>query len=257
MFKSKIDYKIFYIKNFSVWVYKKQLRICASKIPISKKKITKDDYIYLLYTTYLQLVENFYIFLLVLHQSDGIDNLYISQFNLYKKIYDVFWVDIDLDGKIKNKHNQKLSLKKYMQYATKGNVDEYAKYIFEATEDRLKHKNLLNSFKHWFRLSSNWESSLSIADNWPVSVLWKLDSTLVYFYKEKSDDKIYKVVHGFNYEYILLKSEFIVSAIENIRKDYLFAQNKTTKPNYRIIAPGESAKLKNGSFTLPPESILF
>jgi len=221
---SKEDFTDSYIKNFTTWLYHRQANLCISKFRKAKKKSTRDDYTYLLYTTYLQLVENFQIFLLVIFHPAWIDNIFItSSQEIWKRFNEIFQQFHD-KSVFEKKHFFKLQLEKMIGCFCWSHFSEYHRLISEAFEDYTKHKHLLNSFKHWFRLHSRWEQTTYI---WRSTMhkIMETDSSLVYYTKEWNT--IYEISHAFSMEYIALKAEFIINTIENLKKLY-FWNNKTT-----------------------------
>lgn len=220
---SKENFTDRYIQNFSTWLYHRQVKLCISKFRNAKKKEIKDDYTYLLYTTYLQLFENFQIFLLVVFHPAWVDNIFISNKELPKKFDEIFeqWEN---KSSYEKKHLFKLQLEKMIGWFCWNHFSEYHKLIFDAFEDYTKHKQLLNSFKHWFRLHSRWEQTTYIWRSTMYKIM-ETDSSLVYYIKEWNT--IFEISHAFSIEYIALKAEFIINTIENLRKLYLW-KNKTT-----------------------------
>ncbi len=248
MFNSEWEYKIYYIKNFSTGVYKKQILDYSSGILRSKRKENKDDYTYLLYVTYLQLIENFLIFLLVLFHEDGVDNLYCKPTKLYSNIESLLGM-YGIETEIEKDLIRKEKILSYLKYCTSDNEDEYVKLITESISDWYKHKNLLNSYKHWFRLESTWSKTVSM---WQNNVNYRFgdyDSTIVYYFLNKDDKNLYRTSHSFNFEYIRLKSGFLLSTIENIRQNYLIAQWLLRKKHYKVFYAKPEKKVKYGSIT--------
>lgn len=220
---SKEEFTNNYIKNFSTWLYHRQVNLCISKFRNAKKKETKDNYTYLLYTNYLQLFENFQIFLLVLFHPLWIDNIFIANKELPKRFNEIF-EQLDDKSTYEKKYFFKSQLKKMIGSFCWSHFSEYHKFISEVFEDYIKHKQLLNSFKHWFRLYSRWEQITYIWRN-TMHKIMETDSSLVYYIKEWGI--IFEISHAFSIEYVALKAEFIINTIENLRKLYLW-DNKTS-----------------------------
>lgn len=214
--KSKEKFTEYYIKNFSTWVFKKQLFFYSSKLDKLKTKKWKDDYIYLLYSSYMQLIENFLIFFLVLFQEKWVENIF--SFDSNNNIKNLFWI-IDNNWKIEYSTKFDLFLRDKIWTYIWTNENEYLKYIKESIKDYYTHKDLLNSYKHWFRLNSNWAWKTFIWMNDKNFLVWDYDSSILYYTKKRTT--IFENIYYFNYEYIILKAQFIINLIDNLKLNYL------------------------------------
>ena len=124
MFSSQKEFIDAYVTNFSTGVYSRQINTCVNKFRTAKKITTKDDYTYILFTTYLQLFENFQIFLLVLFHNQWIDNIFIPNQELAKRFNEIFkqWDD---NSTFENKCLFKLALEKMIGWFCWKHFSEY------------------------------------------------------------------------------------------------------------------------------------
>lgn len=238
-FLSKENFTKYYVNNFSTWVFKKSLNIYWCKLRKLKTKKLKDDYLYLFYSNYLQLLENSFIFLLVLFNDNWIWNIFETK-NFSKNLKNLlnikdekwkilFWFEFDF------------FIKRMIKDYIWNNEDEYFKYIKEAIKDYFSYKDLLNSYKHWFRLNSNWWWKTYIWDGSKSFLFLECDSSILYYTKKWNI--IYENIYYFNFEYIWLKSEFIINLIDNLKLNYLNVWEKIKKET--IYIKDNSIKLKN------------
>lgn len=219
MFNSAQEFQDNYIQSFTTWIYTRQIPLFIRKIRNSKTKIVKDDYTYLLFTTYLQLFENFQIFLLVLFDSHWIENIFNSTKTTIERFNYLFEQSEDPIQKRKNTYNFKSILNQIIGVFVWEHFPEYHRFITSALEDYKNHKQLLNSFKHGFRINSQWKQTLAIWRGNIMHPIIECDSTLVYYIKEKN--RIYEISHSFNMEYIAVKAEFLINIINNLKIIYL------------------------------------
>lgn len=221
--QSKEKFIDYYVKNFSTWVFSKQLNTYWVKLRKLKTKKWKDDYLFLFYSSYLQLLENFFIFLLVLFNKNSIDNIFENNRVQRERILDllklkqkdwkiIYWIEFDVF--------LKTIIKEYIWT----NENEYHKYTKEAIKDYFSYKDLLNSYKHWFRLNSHWEWKTYIWMNDKHFLVSENDSSILYY--TKIWNIIYENTYFFNFEYIWLKAEFIINLIDNLKLNQLNAWKK-------------------------------
>ena len=235
------QFKKKYIKNFSIKIWSKSINHYSNKIEKLKSEKWKEDYIFLLYTKYLQLIENFLIFLLVCFDENWIEIIFYRNNKIEEKYKDFFslkWENITLKTKIVIED----IIKSYIV----SNHNEYKKLILESLKDYLEYRDLLNCYKHWFRLDNIWKNSWS-ASIWENKFhMGEFNSWIIFFTKKL--DIIYRNSLSFNYEYINLKSAFVVNLIENIKLNYLNPGKKINITTLKVI--DDTIKTKYWSFHL-------
>lgn len=213
-FESKENFIEYYIKNFNTWTFNKQSNFCSSKLNKLKTKQWRDDYTFLLFSNYLQLLENFLIFLLVFFHKDWIDNIFENNRKQKNNLFELLDLE-DNNWKTKYWIRFDIFIKQIIRDYIWLNEDEYFKYIREAIKDYFAHKDLLNSYKHWFRLNSRWKISNSFNLNNKSFLVSSFDSSLLYYTKKWNI--IFENNYSFNYEYIKLKTDFIINLIDNLK----------------------------------------
>ncbi len=211
-----------YIENFNISTITRQAHIAHTKLKTLKNKRNKDDFAIILYASYLQIIENFIIFLLVNLHEVGIENLFASNWVIRENYTELFSIQ---DYKIS--YQGKLFIENILKQILPKNVDDkivhnYRRFIVESLEDYMRDKDFLNSYKHWLRVSSSWWITISMSLEW-WSGKWFLigdyDTSISYY--TKKDDIIYKNDMSFNYEYIVAKIIFLENLLGNYKKSLL------------------------------------
>lgn len=211
-----------YIKNYSVSPIIRQTNLAFSKLKSLKTKKGKDDYVILLYTWYIQIIENFIIFWLVNLHKDSLENLFALHQKLRENYTELFHIQenkISLQGKI---FIEDIVIQILPKNVDKNVVHTYKKFIIESLEDYLVDKDFLNSYKHGLRISSNGRSTTTMSLDWwwgKWFIIGDHDTSLSYY--TKKDAWIYKNDISFNYEYILAKIAFLENLLENFKKHQL------------------------------------
>lgn len=221
-----------YIKNFSFDLWNKKATFCINKINKLKKDKSKIDYINEIYALYIQLIENFIIFLLVRWTKNTIFLFKSSyeiqkQFNESKKdlfewlIKEIFiWVPKD----------------KYISFRSR-----YLQLLNEIIKDYTNDKDFLNSYKHWYRIKWNFfNSTLAIRPTWSTGDFIKLASSphsISYLWlREDKKNKIkYIDEHSISFDsnYIYWKIIFITDLIDKIK--YLYKRWWKFQLNYLTL----------------------
>lgn len=238
--KSQNSFKRYYLDNFNLDIYKLNNNFYEKKLKSLKKEKSKEIYLYLLVTNYLQLLENFVILSLVLFHKEWIKNIFNSNWKVKKNFTELF----------KIKHNNwrdKLSFgtKQFTEKLIRGYIwdknDYYLSFINESIEDYIKLKDILNSYKHWFRLNSFWKWTISIWNQSEQNTIWDYNNSIVYY--TKKDNLIYENIYYFNWDYLVIKFEFVCNLSENIKlnflnlweqfkKETLYIKDKSIKSKY-------------------------
>ncbi len=174
-----------------------------------------------LYTLYLQLWEIFCLHLLALSHNNlswlfannsrfenELKDLLTTNHSERKRFLNhfldnfVFWI---VDRSIISDYEEKRKV--------------YFRILDEFIEDRSKDKELLNAYKHGFRVLS-WGYVALRADNWQ-QITPHFDSTVTYFRREKGDssnDYIFEHKLSFFSERINVKCHFMLNMLQNAKK---------------------------------------
>ncbi|EKE29280.1 MAG: hypothetical protein ACD_2C00193G0001 [uncultured bacterium (gcode 4)] len=241
----KENFKTKYIKNFSISIWSKWLSRYSYKIGKLKTVKWKEDYTYLLFTKYLQLIENFIIFLLVCFDEDWIDVIFYNSRKIEEKIKKLLSLDQDLRLTMESKE----ILGEIMKLYISSNHVEYKKLISESLKDYFQYKDVLNCYKHGFRLDNIWKN------NWTASIwdnkfkIAEYDSWIIYYTKRSGI--IFENRLSFNYEYIVLKSDFLISFIENIKLNYLNQGKKINITTAYIMDNSINKKYWSSHISIP------
>ncbi len=217
-----------YIKNFSFNIWEKKATFCIKKINKLKKQQNKIDYINDLYSIYLQLIENFIIFLLVRWSNNTIflfEDSYsiITSFskvkdNLIKWLLDEIFICLT--------NSEILNLRQ-----------KYEKLLKEVFNDYENDKNFLNSYKHWYRITWNsFNNKLYIWLEWNDKkfLFWNYKHNLSYLWVRKDRKKkisyIDEYIIWFDSNYIYWKIIFITDIIDKVK--FLYKRYWKIKLNY-------------------------
>ncbi len=246
-----MDQKFFndYIANFSVSPLTRQTNLAISKLEKLKTDNWKKDYAIILYSSYIQLIENFIMFMLVLLDDAHLENLFELQTkNIVERYGKLFWIE---NWKISFLWKQKIkNILKWLfpNVFTEDIAKNYAKFITESLEDFVQDKNFLNSFKHWMRVQSIGKTSYRIGLIWWTQEFWMWDFNCSIRYYSKEIKLIYENTISFNYEYVHAKIAFLENILENLKKK-MQTKQKSFKIKY-FYSPKEELLSKYWIFRL-------
>ncbi|MFN7160798.1 MAG: hypothetical protein ACK4NC_04295 [Candidatus Gracilibacteria bacterium] len=195
--------------NESLDLYSEKLQTCSEK----DRKI----WTVRLYTTHLQLVEVFWINIFTITENDLWNNLFLSNNQLRKRLNLVLerknyykftkyffnnWVFGVNDKSLIENFDRKKSL--------------YFSILSEISHDYLKDFELLNAFKHGFRMVSSQGGVINLqSDKGESFQLNNFNSSFSYYSKDFKKNLIIQNYIYFNWERIMQKSVFLLNMLEN------------------------------------------
>jgi len=222
------QFMVDYFKNIDFDYWEKRLNFSLDKILKLKKNKSKSYYVVDIYSIYLQLLEIFFINVLILSSREKgfLSILFINNTKLRKLIKEQFgnlkyqrWLMDKLVFGIKEKR----SIKDYSKKR-----EEHLQVLKEGTKDYLKDYEFLNAYKHGYRIQVQFGPVISI-DKTPIL---KMDAELIYF--TKKGKIIYQNRIMFNLHRILAKSYFILGMLKNCQKVFL-AQGKAVNLQHYFL----------------------
>lgn len=223
------EFKLSHYENADFESLTKKTISLYNKFEKLKEKEKQNRAVLDLYTLYLQTIEILFINAHALSVSLNRfpSALFINSINLRKFIEENF--------KLTTKFSTWFLLNPVFT-VTKGDSDFKEKYslysnlLKEVAEDYLKDFDLLNAYKHGYRIKAKHDQTiLSIATgNGEHFKLNESDSTIVYFSKETADSVPIIFEHSLNFKIgrIFVKCLFVCSLLNNIRATTLLYYKK-------------------------------
>lgn len=222
-----------YFNNIDFDYWEKRIDFSLDKIRKLKKNKFKSYYLIDVYSIYLQLLEIFFVNILILSAGENgfLSILFIGNFELREMIKKQFsdpqfikWFMDNFVFGFKDKS-------KINNYDKKRN--DHEQILKEAVEDYLKDFEFLNSYKHGFRVQAHSGGTLSIEK----MVILKADTELTYFTKENlggGKGLVYRNIVMFNHERVFTKCYFILGMLKNSQKVFL-ARGKPIKLDHYFL----------------------
>jgi len=219
------DFILEYLKNIDFDYWQKRIDHCAGKLHILKTDRAKKIYTVDLYSTYLQLLEIFFINAMAMSFGEKLffNSLFVDNFNLRKRIDEQFstdkflnWYLDNLVFGIKEKSNIEDLVSKKRQYIN---------IIKECKHDYLGDYDFLNSYKHGYRVQSSGGASLILGG----FQIYKGDSGITYFSHDLKNNKLFRNILIFNYERVITKSCFVLNMIKNTSLVYIASREGKKK----------------------------
>lgn len=220
-----------YLKSFSQDIWYKKANFAHSKIQRLKTEKAKVDYINDLYSTYLQLIENFIIFLLVRWTQNTIFLFKDSReiIHHFKKLEKqiISWILSEVLRTVPKDRYSRIYKK-------------HESLIKEIFKDYFQDRGFLNSYKHWYRITENsYNNSIWIkveGSEWPFVNIMSVAHSISYLSVEKDkktgDSLIFEQKVGFDTDYIFWKIMFITHIISVIKQLYFAEIWKEIKVEY-------------------------
>lgn len=237
-----------YFENFSHSIWQKRAKASLDKINKLKRNKSKVDYVNDLYSTYLQLIENFIILLLVRWMNNTIflfkDTRETSQYFKENKNHLIQWLLKEILLCVPKDHYSKTQKR-------------YEKLLEEVFKDYSQDKSFLNSYKHWYRLLKNWfDASLQIKRTGLESDFIEIAKTshTISYLGLKKDHKnkttyVYENQISFDPNYIYWKIYFITDIIEKIiflyKREWKIQINYLTLDNEWYLEKKNSFRFSN------------
>ena len=211
------------IQNIDTKYWDRRSSHSFDKINQYKRLSNKAPYIIDIYATYLQLIEIFMLNTLALLKNDW-SVIFKGNTELRDLIIEMFYDDIE-----KKRFNTQIifDLINNLVLGLEGTVEmknrkekllNYSKFLQEIIADYMTDYDLLNAFKHGYRVQGSGENSISIAPSGSDKsfLLNKFTSSIVYLSKKKNI--VYEMSVSFNYERIFLKIQYLINILENIKE---------------------------------------
>ncbi len=211
------DEEVFQIKDYykevdySLW--DDIFLVCKEKLENGSDDIKK-QWSLELYSKYLQIIEILSINILVVG-TNNIGNLFISNGDLREDIVrfakDKAIVEEFIDKAIFH-IQQKSIIENYKKARSL-----YVRILNESLDDYTKDFDLLNAYKHGFRIEAKGMSSVSLEG----SLVANYNSTLTYYSNKKDKEArqqiIFKNTRAFNCESILYRSHFMIDILKKLK----------------------------------------
>lgn len=225
-----IKFKLNHFKNVDFKYWQAKISRLYSQLQKLKDQSKRNRCIMDLYTNYLQMTEILFINICTsfanLEFSPSI--LFISNKNIKKYISDNF---------TNSTKTSEIFLKNYSIVAIKQDektMNLYRNLLMEIAKDYIDNHELLNAFKHGYRITAkNEKMALSIGSGNQMFKINETDSSATYYYKklckESGCDVICERTINFNNGRVFVKSLFVSSLIENLRAAVLLSMGKEVK----------------------------
>lgn len=216
--------------DFNHWVRK--VISLYNKLNRLKNKNKQDLVILDLYTTYLQSLEILFINIFALsNRNDSFPGaLFIDSKSLRRFIEDSFLKTTSLSVWFLDKCIFQIQVK---DDVFKERYKQYSTLIKECAKDYIEDYDLLNAYKHGYRLQAKYEKlSLALVTKDGQKILLnESDSHLKYFSKEKVDgvNTIFEKTINFKNDRIFGKALFICSLLNNMRITILLSLDIKSK----------------------------
>ncbi len=185
-----------------------------------------------LYTSYLQAVEILFINAHALSVKSNYfpSSLFIDSANLRKFIENEFMKTTKLSSWFLSKVIFATKIKNE-EYVNTHNM--YSNLLREVSHDYLENYDLLNAYKHGYRVSANFNSSILslVVDNNVNVKLDESDSTISYFSKENINGVSVIIEHSLNFKVgrVFGKCLFVCSLLNNMRATVLLSYKEKVK----------------------------
>lgn len=207
-------------KQFSEW--KKLFEIYIQKIDdtsIDEKE--KKFWIIKLYSLYIQFIEIFSINIFIITENNLFDNLFINNRKLKEKISKQLGSNEYIEYLIKNWIFGLKERKKINNLTKKENC--YRRLLKEVVKDYVDDQDLLNAYKHGFRLESKGYTNIKLfRDDNPEKTfsIGDYNSSIHYWSRGKKTEKdiIFENRLFFNWQMIEQKFILIDNILENVLK---------------------------------------
>lgn len=211
------------IQNIDTKYWDRRTSHSFDKINHYKRLSNKAPFIIDIYATYLQLIEIFMINTLALLKNDW-TIIFKSNSELRDLIVEIFYKDVDkkrFDTQVIYNLINHLVLGQEGAVKMKNRKDKlmnYSKFLQEIISDYMIDYDLLNAFKHGYRVQGSGENSISIAPTGSDKsfLLSQFTSSIVYLSKKKNT--IYEMSVSFNYDRIFIKTQYLINMIENMKE---------------------------------------
>jgi len=222
------DFKLNHYKNLDIDYWQLKVDTLYVKLKRLKDPAKQGRVIMELYATYLQLLEVLFINAFAVgRQLDGFpDAIFIESGDIKRFISDNF---------LEQTEYSKWFFDNYIFLVQKDVEDseerrpDYEKMLMECAKDYLDSYQLLNSYKHGYRVTAkHGKNSISLVDKHGANqIRIECDSEITYYSKEKIEDSvdpelvnkkvIYKRKVSFNNARIFSKTAFAVTLLQNLR----------------------------------------
>jgi len=226
MIKDIKTFMVDYYENIDFSYWNSRLNDTEKKLDPLTSWDQKSHYYIDLYIIYLQLLEIFCVNLLILSSRERgfLNFLFSRETNSHIRKY--FNKPEYLDWILENLIFGVVDKQQISNYEAKHS--NYKEILTEVVGDYLEDINLLNSYKHGFRVHTKELKSISINGN----TVMEFDVQFIYYDRGK-DKVIYENTIGIKHERTIIKCHFLLSMLENAKKVFL-SQEKNMKEQINI-----------------------
>jgi hypothetical protein len=240
------DFKLNHYKNLDIDYWQFKVDTLYVKLKRLNDPTKQGRVIMELYATYLQLLEVLFInSFAISRQLDGFpDAIFIESGDIKRFIGDNF---------LKQTKYSKWFFDNYIFLIQKDVEDSkdrrpsYENMLMECAKDYLNSYQLLNSYKHGYRVSAkHGKNSISLVDKQGANqIRIECDSEITYYSKEKIEDPvnpelvnkkvIYKRKVSFNNSRIFSKAAFAITLLQNLRLTAIQSLGGTTREKVLLL----------------------
>jgi len=257
--KELIDFKLNHFEKIDFEYWQGKISRLYNQLQRLKDQSKRNRCIIDLYTNYLQMTEILFINICANFASLEYfpSMLFISNKNIKQFISDKFSNSTKTSG---------IFLKSYSIVASKQDektMNLYRNLLMEVSKDYLENHELLNAFKHGYRINAkNEKMSLAIGNRKQMFNINETDSSITFFYKkicrEPFVETICEKTINFNNGRIFVKLLFASSLLENLRSAVLLSMGKKVKAGkYFYIDDMDSWNKSFGGSTFDKEIFRF
>ena len=236
----KLHYEHYRDIDFLYW--EKRARHAVDRIRSLKREKSKHHYYLELYTDYVQIFEATMINMMAITSGQLFKYLFIDTGRLNSLAEDLATGPATHNGNwadewIRDFVFQRRIFNGYRIEDPETKIRDYKMIVKEAAQDYLKDRELLNAFKHGFRIKPLGESSLSISrDGDPNArqyLVGKYNAGIAYYSSvkpkgaPKNTARVFKNQVRFNWERVYQQVLYLSNALENTKQTILlFAKPK-------------------------------
>lgn len=209
-----------FLKEKQFFEWKKLLGIYIDKI--TENSIDKEEkkfWVLKLYSLYIQFIEVFSINLFIITENNLFDNLFLPNDKLKQKIEQQLGSDVFIDHLCKKWIFGVSKPENISNLADKESL--YQTLIKEVVKDYVSDQELLNAYKHGFRLESKGQMSLKISrggESGQTFSVGDYNSSVFYWSRGRGSEKdvIFENRLLFNWERVQQKFTLLDNILENV-----------------------------------------
>ena len=224
-------------KDLDFYYWERLARRVVHQITKLKREKSKYPYYLELYTDYIQMFESTIINMMAIMSGRLFEYLFIDSSDLRDNIPHLFPrmgpKNSTVNRWVREFVFQHAVFQQYTMSNPEQRIKEYKMMLEEASQDYLQDFQLLNAFKHGFRVRASGANTIAISlDNAKSQpdphVVGKYNASILYYSKERQKDKkgercdvVYENKISFNHQRVYQKILYLSNALENTRRTIL------------------------------------